>query len=239
MLAPIRKIITQSTVDGPGNRVAVFLQGCNLRCAYCHNPETWHQPGPCEKGEWHWTSVDEVMREIEGTLPFVRGITVSGGECMLYPTFVEALFRVCHPLGLNCLIDTNGTIPFTAYPQLLEVTDGVMLDVKSWHPDAFHQLTGGDVEIVKDNLQILQKQNKLQEVRIVCIPGEVDVPATLRGIISITGRGPHNFLLRLIPFRPQGVTGRLSSHHSPNEKELLLYRDLWLSLTHGSPIQLA
>ena len=131
-MALVRKIISQSTVDGPGNRVAVFLQGCNIRCAYCHNPETQ----ALQDAEAKEMSVEEVVAEVRKGLPFIRGITVSGGECMLQAEFITALFQAVKQLAqetghpLTCLIDSNGTIPFARYPELMAVCDGVMLDVK-------------------------------------------------------------------------------------------------------------
>ncbi|MBR1787288.1 MAG: radical SAM protein [Paludibacteraceae bacterium] len=168
MLGYVRKIIPQSTVDGPGNRTAIFLQGCNIRCAYCHNPETWERTS---NNEVRQMSATEVAEEVKKGIPFIRGITVSGGECMLQAEFVEELFELIKPLGLSCLIDSNGTIPFQLYPRLLELTDGVMLDVKAWDSSVYKRLTGADNDnIVKDNLRLLSKLGKLTEVRIVCLP---------------------------------------------------------------------
>lgn len=168
MLGYVRKIIPQSAVDGPGNRTAIFLQGCNIRCAYCHNPETWERTS---NNEVRQMSATEVAEEVKKGIPFIRGITVSGGECMLQAEFVEELFELIKPLGLSCLIDSNGTIPFQSYPRLLELTDGVMLDVKAWDSSVYKRLTGADNDnIVKDNLRLLSKLGKLTEVRIVCLP---------------------------------------------------------------------
>lgn len=168
MLGYVRKIIPQSTVDGPGNRTAIFLQGCNIRCAYCHNPETWERTS---NNEVRQMSATDVAEEVKKGIPFIRGITVSGGECMLQAEFMEELFELIKPLGLSCLIDSNGTIPFQSYPRLLELTDGVMLDVKAWDSSVYKRLTGADNDnIVKDNLRLLSKLGKLTEVRIVCLP---------------------------------------------------------------------
>ena len=168
MLGYVRKIIPQSAVDGPGNRTAIFLQGCNIRCAYCHNPETWERTS---NNEVRQMSATEVAEEVKKGIPFIRGITVSGGECMLQAEFMEELFELIKPLGLSCLIDSNGTIPFQSYPRLLELTDGVMLDVKAWDSSVYKRLTGADNDnIVKDNLRLLSKSGKLTEVRIVCLP---------------------------------------------------------------------
>lgn len=129
--APINKIIPLSLVDGPGNRTSVFFQGCNLTCAYCHNPETQRlcsHCGICVSGcptraltnatgvvNWNYDTCiscdqcinicpsfasprvrnmtpDEVFNEVQKNIPFIRGITVSGGECSLYPNFIKELF---------------------------------------------------------------------------------------------------------------------------------------------------
>ena len=157
-VAPI-KIIPFSLVDGPGSRTAVFLQGCNIRCAYCHNPETQVECISCQAcvkpcpahalsvadGKVVGTtpfastattsikvcqhkstpkiellSAREVADRCISNMPFIRGITTSGGECMLRPDFLYELFTYCNAAGLNCLIDSNGTIDFTEYRDLLD-----------------------------------------------------------------------------------------------------------------------
>lgn len=94
-------------------------------------------------------SAEEVFEEVSGNLPFIRGITVSGGECCLYPEFLKELFGLCKEAGLSCLIDSNGMVDFSLYPELLELSDGVMLDVKSWDPEVYRRLTGADNAVVK------------------------------------------------------------------------------------------
>ena len=119
-------------MDGLGNRTAIFLQGCNIRCAYCHNPETQAK----HDAEATEMSVTQVLDEVRKGIPFIRGITVSGGECMLQAEWLAELFAAVKNLSdecghsLSCLIDSNGTIPFARYPQLMAHCDGVMLDVK-------------------------------------------------------------------------------------------------------------
>jgi len=222
--APVRKIIGQSTVDGPGNRTSVFLQGCNIKCAYCHNPET--QPKhPFETSRL--MTVHEVLDEVRKGIPFIRGITVSGGECMLYPEFLLQLFRGAKELGLSCLIDSNGTISFSNFPKLLDICDGVMLDVKAWDVNVYHKLTG-DVSnnIVKDNLKYLSHQKKLEEVRIVCLEdGIVDVKGTIDGIYNTLVPYHKDFRLKLIRFRPQGVKGVLSNKLATSEKAMNAWKD--------------
>lgn len=266
MKAPVNRIIPMSVVDGPGNRTSVFLQSCNISCAYCHNPETqqlcrncgacvpecpaqaldtdsggkviW-DPGKCIRCD-HCISIclhhaspkiqmmdsRQVTEKIKENLPFIRGITVSGGECMLYPEFLTELFTDVKKLGLTCLIDTNGTVDFSMYPQLLEVCDKVMLDVKSWQPEVFHRLTGGSNEIVRKNLKYLAEKKKLEEVRIVCLEGEVDTEQTILGIAGTVREYLDEFTLKLIRFRNCGVRGRLAETASPSEEQM----DRWKML---------
>ncbi len=179
-LAPLRKVISFSAVDGPGNRTAVFLQGCNLDCKYCHNPETRALQSP----EAHWRSAEETFAQVKRQMPFIRGVTVSGGECMLYPAFVQELFTLCKGAGLGTLIDSNGTIPFADYPDLLSVTDGVMLDVKAFTKADSIALTGADNSVVLQNARFLAQQGKLYELRTVVVPSACDAATVITSVAA-------------------------------------------------------
>lgn len=219
-IAPVRRIIPNSLVDGSGNRTAIFLQGCNLRCDYCHNPETqkiYSYESSDANSQIRWMTAEEVFNEIDKDIPFIRGITLSGGECTLYPQFIKELFILGKKAGLSCLIDSNGTIDFSLYPDLMEVCDGVMLDVKAWDKNKFKVLTGGNNEIVKKNIRFLAEIDKLEEIRIVCIPEEVDAENVLEGIKETIGDKIANIRLKLIKFRNHGVTGRLKDTNSPSD----------------------
>jgi pyruvate formate lyase activating enzyme len=267
--APVNKIIPFSTVDGPGSRTSVFLQGCNLACGYCHNPETQRLCSSCgacvpkcpagalslRDGRVVWdpakcVSCDtciavcpnraspkvremdalQVMAEVEKNIPFIRGVTVSGGECMLHPRFLAEFCTLAKRRGLTCLLDSNGTIPFAAYPELMKVCDGVMLDVKSWSPEVFRSLTGGDNAIVKENLRFLSSRGKLEEVRIVCLDGQVDAEAVIRGTAGVLGPETPRTRLVLISFRPFGVKGEYASLSSPSAQRMSVLRELAASL---------
>ena len=232
-MALVRKIIPQSTVDGPGNRTAIFLQGCNIRCAYCHNPETqaMHDAEATEM------SVAEVLAEIRKGLPFIRGITVSGGECMLQADFLTELFRAVKELAhetrhpLTCLIDSNGTVPFAHFPELMEVCDGVMLDVKAWDTEVYQRLTQAkDNTVVKQNLAWLLEHDRLTEVRIVCLPDRADVENILRHVAETFDFIGKNAPVRLLRFRPHGVIGELANHPMPSDEEMARYADCARSL---------
>ena len=224
--APIHKIIPHSLVDGPGNRTSIFLQGCNLRCEYCHNPETIQIHTEQTSSGVKWMTAEEVFHEVQKDIPFIRGITLSGGECTLHPKFLQELFALAQGSGLSCLMDSNGTIDFSRLPELMEVTNGVMLDVKAWDEDKFQNLTGGNNKIVKKNLKFLADTNKLEEIRVVCIPDEVDVEDILRGIKATIGDKISDTNLRLIKFRNHGVIGRLKDTKSPSDEYMNNLKDM-------------
>lgn len=254
---PLNKIIPFSVVDGIGNRTSIFLQGCNIHCGYCHNPETQklcRDCGQCvegcpaqalymEEGRVRWDAgkcihcdrciavcpyfaspkirymdAQEVFEEVVKGIPFIRGITVSGGECMLYPEFLTELFGMAKEKSLTCFADSNGTVDFSKYPDLLASCDGVMLDVKSWQEDVYQALTGGTNEIVKKNLRLLAELGKLEEIRIVCLPGQVDAKEAIEGIKKTIPEYIENVKLKLIMFRNFGVQGTFAEFSSPTRE---------------------
>lgn len=166
-----------------------------------------------------YMEASEVYKEIKKNIPFIRGITVSGGECMLYPLFLRELFTYAKEDNLSCLIDSNGTIDFSKYPDLLSLADGVMLDVKSWDNLVFKRLTGASNEIIKKNLSYLDKINKIEEIRIVYHKDFVDAKDAILGI-SKTLNKSSNIKLKLIKFRNNGVRGLMSKLDSPTDVEM-------------------
>lgn len=267
MKAVVNKIIPFSSVDGPGNRTAVFLQGCNIDCRYCHNPETrklCRQCGlcveHCPKGALsigadgkvvyapekcvqcdtciHICPYDssprtremtpaEVYERVKKQIPFIRGISVSGGECMLEPDFLTELFRLAKQDGLTTLIDSNGTIPFEQYPELMKVSDGVMLDIKAFDTKEHEKVTGAPNDIVLANAVYLAHTQKLYEVRAVIVPDLYDTERSVRDMGEFLkpllkfGK----FRIKVIAYRPMGVREQYSHYQVPDGK--------WLSYLSG------
>ncbi len=247
----VNKIIPFSSVDGPGNRTAVFLQGCNINCKYCHNPETRGMCQSCgvcvgkcpekalelkinDQGQRkivfkpelcvacdtcihvcpHDSSprtrvMDErmVFEEIKKQIPFIRGITVSGGECMLHPDFLTELFKLAREAGLSTMIDSNGTIDFSDKKELLEVTDSVMLDIKAFDNEAHKKITDYGNETVIKNAVYLAERGQLFEARVVVVPDLYDAEESVKAIARLLA--PYNekksIRIKLISFRPMGV----------------------------------
>lgn len=262
MKAVINRIIPFSSVDGPGNRTAIFLQGCNIDCKYCHNPETRKLCVNCsicvskcpqgalsldEKGQVKFEadkccecdtciklcpngssprtsllSAEEVYDRVKRQIPFIRGITVSGGECMLQPEFLKELFTYAKRDGLTTLIDSNGTIPFENLSELLEVTDGVMLDIKAFDEKQHEHVTGASNVTVLENARFLAEQKKLYEVRAVIVPELYDTTESVRemGEFLRPYYKIQPFRMKLIAYRPMGVREEYSHYKVPDQAYL-------------------
>lgn len=244
--AVVNKIIPFSSVDGPGNRTAVFLQGCNFTCQYCHNPETIHlciNCGECVKhcktqalkiveGKVIYDSslcvqcdecirhcknlaspktellgADETMERIRKNMPYIRGITISGGECTRQTEYLKELLCLAKKAGLHTLLDSNGSYPFYEDEELLELCDGVMLDIKE-SDDALHrELTGCTNETVLKNLIFLAEKRKLTEVRTVVLADRFGAEATVRYVAECLQPylKEQNIRYKIIKYRPMGV----------------------------------
>ncbi|OGF51142.1 MAG: pyruvate formate-lyase 1-activating enzyme [Candidatus Firestonebacteria bacterium GWA2_43_8] len=144
----IHSIETLGTRDGPGLRCVFFLAGCNFKCKFCQNRDTWSQKGS-EKMSLH-SIYDRLLR----LLPYLQkdggGITVSGGEPALQADFVIELFKMAHGMKLTTALDTNGTCKPKYIEKLLAETDTVLLDVKASTAKLHKELTGGNLEEVLD-----------------------------------------------------------------------------------------
>ncbi len=175
-------------------------------------------------------SANDVYNKVKKNIPFIRGITVSGGECMMYPNFLVELFKLAKQDNLTCLLDSNGTVLFENYKELVDLTDGVMLDVKSWNKDVFYNLTGHSNENVIKNLIFLAKNNKIEELRIVCLDDYVDTKDVILGIKETITDYYQTIPLKLIKFRKFGVKGILQDYQSPSDEYLEQLKEYALSI---------
>ena len=162
------------SVDGPGIRFIVFVQGCRYRCQYCHNPETWEREGGYE------ATAEEIFRQAWRYRPYWKqtgGITVSGGEPLLQLAFVTELFRIAKAKGVNTVIDTAGE-PFTydepffsVFEELLPLTDLFLLDLKQIDDVKHRTLTGVSNESALALARFLSERGKRMWIRHVLVPG--------------------------------------------------------------------
>ncbi len=162
------------TVDGPGIRFIVFMQGCLMRCKYCHNRDTW------DLDDGRLISVDEIMKEVVTYRHFMNasggGVTASGGEAMLQPEFVRDFFRAAKEKGIHTCLDTNGHIRkhTDAIDEVLDTTDLVMLDLKQIKEEIHKDLVGVSNRRVLDFARYLALRGQKTWIRYVVVPGNTD-----------------------------------------------------------------
>jgi pyruvate formate lyase activating enzyme len=161
------------TVDGPGIRYVVFMQGCPLKCKFCHNRDTWEQ----NKGEEY--IVEEVVNKIMRAKPFIvesnGGVTISGGEPLLQAKFLLELFKELKQNGFHTAIDTAGSLPLNnTIKELLQYTDLVLLDIKHIDEKKCIELTGMSNKNELDFAKYLSSINKSMWIRQVLVPGITD-----------------------------------------------------------------
>ena len=160
---------TLTAIDGPGLRFLLFMQGCKLRCQYCHNPDSWTLDVGTEY------SAEEIMDIILKYSEYVKGgLTVSGGEPLLQQEFLTELFTLCKDYDIHTAIDTAGSVPLTDNSPILNVTDLFLLDIKHSDPSKYHELTGGDLQTTLDNARLFSKLGKRMWIRYVLVPNLTD-----------------------------------------------------------------
>ena len=155
------------TVDGPGVRFVVFMQGCPLRCGCCHNPDTWN----FNVGNEFFPQ--EVLAKIVRFKDYFGdkgGITLSGGEPLCQAQFVKELFCLCHDNGINTCLDTSGYILTEDVKSLLKHTDRVLLDVKYTNEELYRKHVGCEFSKVQEFLTYLNDNNIPTWIRQVVLP---------------------------------------------------------------------
>ena len=183
LVGHVHSLETFGLVDGPGVRTVVFLQGCRMRCRYCHNPETWSMSG----GE-EWSAKDLFNRVYRYRTYWKNngGITVSGGEPLLQIDFLLEFFALAKAKGIHTTLDTAGN-PFTReepffgkFRKLMELTDLVMLDFKEMDGVRHKELTGVSNDNILDLARYLSDTGKDMWIRHVLVPGLTDDEDGLR-----------------------------------------------------------
>ena len=201
-LGKVHSIETFGTVDGPGIRFVIFMQGCPLKCLYCHNRDTW------EVNAGNLTKVEDLVSEIKRYLPYINssggGVTVSGGEPLLQANFVTSLFKELHKINIHTCLDTAGSLPINdSIEKLLKYTDLVLLDIKHIDDEKAKVLTG------------LSNKNNLAFARYL---SDHSIPVWIRQVLVPGYTDDENDLLRLKDF--------ISTLSNVEKVELLPYHDL-------------
>ncbi len=198
MTGHIHSIQSLGTLDGPGVRFVVFLQGCNLRCGCCHNPDTWSMHGGTAYTPQEIVEKAERYREYFGT---EGGITVSGGEPLLQADFVREVFALCHEKGIHTCLDTAGSILNDSVKKLLSVTDRVLLDYKYTTDALYRENVGCSIHTVDAFLAYLQETGIPITLRQVVIPTLNDTEENIHIIKAIQNRHSCIDKVELLPFR--------------------------------------
>ena len=269
----VNQIIPFSNVDGEGNRCSIFLQGCNINCAYCHNSETINRCSHCgkcvevcepkalyfEEGKVVFDqsicidchrciaicpfnaspkaknySIEELVTIIGQYKPYIRGVTVSGGEPTLQWPGIVDLFTRLQGSGLTRYVDTNGFMDLRKLPELVAATDGFMLDVKAL--DTQKSLCGSETDHLLDNLSFLLEKGKIIEVRTVIISGLVDVSNVIMEVAvrlssypDIPYRLIRGHLTGLKPERRERLESMI-----PSDEDMSAYRQMVLDHGHSN-----
>ena len=194
----IHSIQTLGTLDGPGVRFVVFMQGCNLRCSCCHNPDTWEVDG----GTLY--SPEEIVKKVVRYKEYFGedgGITVSGGEPLLQPEFVTELFKLCHKENINTCLDTSGSILNEKIKIMLEETDRVLLDIKYTNDEDYRMFAGCGIGKVIEFLSYLDEKKIPVTLRQVIIPTVNNTEENILKIKYIKKKYPCIDNVELLPFR--------------------------------------
>lgn len=197
----IHSIETFGTKDGPGIRFVLFMQGCPLRCLYCHNPDTW------KKADAKFImSPQEVFHELDKVKNFVRGgITVSGGEPMMQPEFVLDLFKICKAAGIHTAIDTSGIYLNETVKEVLSYTDLVLLDIKQINPDKYKVLTSQQLKPTLEFMDYLHTINKPVWLRYVLVPNYTNEDADLKKWAEYVSHFHNVERVDILPFHQMAV----------------------------------
>ena len=165
----VNSIETFGLVDGPGIRTVVFLNGCKLRCIYCHNPEMWHRLNDNYEPE---ELVKKIIR-YKSYFGKTGGVTFSGGEPLLQPDFLIEALKLLKENDINTALDTAG-VGVGRYDEILKYVDLVILDIKHAEKEGYKKITGQEITESEKFIEALNKNNKKVWIRQVVVPGIMD-----------------------------------------------------------------
>lgn len=162
----IHSIETFGSLDGPGIRYLIFLQGCPLRCVYCHNPDTW------EVNSKNLMSSTNLMKDILKYKNFIAngGVTISGGEPLIQSEFCADIINKCHEHKIHCAIDTSGGVSLSKCQDAIDAADLILLDIKALDPELCRKITGFDNELALKILDHCERTKKDVWIRHVLVP---------------------------------------------------------------------
>lgn len=199
----IHSIETMGLLDGPNIRVVVFLQGCPLRCLFCHNPDTWNTTS---KNKFSSKEIVDEVRKYRHYIEEGGGVTFSGGEPLFQSEFLLEMLSMCKKAGINTCIDTSGTgYKKELIPEILKYTDLVILDIKGIEKNGYKEITGHTIDEFEYFKNILNESGKKVWIRQVIVPGINDNEEYILGLKKYI-KGINNIeKIELLPYHTMGV----------------------------------
>ena len=198
----IHSIETMGLVDGPGVRVVVFLQGCSLRCKFCHNPDTW----AFNEGKEY--TPEELIKKIARFKTYFQrnggGVTFSGGEPLKQPEFLLEALKLCKEAEINTCIDTAG-YGFGEYDEILKYTDLVLFDVKHFTREGYKNVTQMEIDNSLVFLEAMKRNNTKMWIRHVVVPGITDGVEHIKAFKEFIKDIPSVEKVELLPYHLLGV----------------------------------
>ena len=198
----LHSFTTGSTVDGPGVRVVAWTAGCQWKCLYCHNPDTWNMmngmPVRLER------AVEELRKYRHGLKIMSGGFTLSGGEPLMQDRFAVKLFTAAKAMGVHTAVETNGYLGARLTDEDLEQLDLVLLGIKTWGPQRHRDLTGKDIGPTLDFALRLAQLRKPVWIRFVLVPGLSDDAENMRSIADFVAGLGNVERVEVLPFHQMG-----------------------------------
>lgn len=196
----IHSVETCGTVDGPGLRYVLFLHGCPLRCQYCHNPDAQGKPAG------KVSTAAEALKDVLKYKNFIKrgGLTISGGEPLMQPDFIHAIFRGAKEQGLHTALDTSGFLGHKATDSLLENVDLVLLDIKSYDPATYKAVTGVELSPTLAFAERLDSLGIDVWIRFVLVPGLNDEESNIDGLARFVSGLGNVAKVEILPFHKMG-----------------------------------
>ena len=203
ILGNIHSYESMGTVDGPGIRFVVFLQGCPLRCKFCHNPDTWDI-----KEKKIQESPEETLKKLKRYKNYFGkkgGVTVTGGEPLVQSEYVLELFKLCKQEGIHTALDTSGYIFNEKVKEVLKYTDLVLLDIKAIDKEIYRDLTRVELDNTLKFLNYLQEIKKSVWVRHVVVPTITDNDELLEETAKFISKFENVEMVEILPYHTLGV----------------------------------
>ena len=202
MQASVNQIETFGLVDGPGIRTVIFLNGCRLRCLYCHNPEMWRM------GDANYTT-DELVEKVLRNKPYFKrnngGVTFSGGEPLLQIDFLLDICKKLKEEGIHIALDTAG-VGIGKYEEILSLVDLVLLDIKHVNAKGYKEITGTNIDESEKFIKCLNRSNKPVWIRQVIVPGVMDNDNYLHDLASYLQKIKNIEKIEFLPFHHLGFS---------------------------------